>query len=208
MNRDIEKVILIGGAPTVGKSYTTREISRRLNLPWISTDTIRAQMRKIVSKEHFPNLFKFSEPTVDMGIRYLSNNTAEQIVDDQNRESLDVWKGIKALIDTDFVWRSFIIEGVAIIPKFVKNFTKKQENVISIFLVDNNKKHIEETIYNRGLWDTTDKYPKEMKKKEVEWVMSFNGWLKKEAKRYGLEIVEVGDRKKYLYKIESIIKNS
>lgn len=46
----MRKVVLIGGAPTVGKSFTARRISEELKMPWISTDTVREMMRKIVDK--------------------------------------------------------------------------------------------------------------------------------------------------------------
>ena len=45
----MNKVILIGGAPTVGKSYLGRKLAEELKLPWISTDTIREMMRKLIT---------------------------------------------------------------------------------------------------------------------------------------------------------------
>ena len=72
MNRD--KVILIGGSPTAGKSYTARKIAEELNLPWISTDTIREQMRGIVREEDYPNLFSHNEATAEMGVDFLNKN--------------------------------------------------------------------------------------------------------------------------------------
>lgn len=59
-----KKVILIGGAPLSGKSYVARKLGQELNLPWISTDTIREQMRQLVRKEDYPNLFFFSNPKI------------------------------------------------------------------------------------------------------------------------------------------------
>ena len=40
--------------------------------------------------------------------------------------------------------------------------------------------------------------------KEVEWVMAFNSFIKKEAKKYGFPVVDVGDRKDYIQKIKKI----
>jgi len=36
----MKKIILIGGAPTAGKSYVAEKIAKELGIPWISTDTI------------------------------------------------------------------------------------------------------------------------------------------------------------------------
>ena len=55
------KIILIGGSPTAGKSYTARKISEELKLPRVSTDTIRGMMRGIVRKKDYPDLFFFHE---------------------------------------------------------------------------------------------------------------------------------------------------
>ena len=200
----MEKIILIGGSPTAGKSYATRKISEELNLPWISTDTIREQMRKIVSKKDYPNLFTHSNSNSKMAVRFLIRNSAKEIVNKQNQESIDVWKGVKALINTDYVWGSYIVEGVAIIPKFVYNL--KNKRIKAVFLIDEDINRVRKTIFTRGLWDDAKKYPDSVKEKEVEWVMEFNEFIKKEAKKYGFPVVSV-DRKNYIKNIKKIISS-
>lgn len=202
----MEKIILIGGSPTAGKSYTARKISESLKLPWISTDTIRGQMRQIVKKEDFPNLFLCSDATPEMATEYLVKNSAEEIVNDVNNESLDVWKGINGLIETDYTWGSFIIEGVAILPHLAKKLSIKNKNIKIIFLIDDNEERVRETIFTRGLWDDADKYSDDVKGKEVEWVMAFNEYIIKEAEKYNFPVVRIGDRKKYIGHIKELIK--
>jgi len=73
----MNKIILIGGSPTAGKSYTARKIAESFKLPWISTDTIRDQMRKIVREKDFPNLFTHSEATPELAVDFLSNKSAK-----------------------------------------------------------------------------------------------------------------------------------
>lgn len=197
------KVILIGGAPTTGKSFTANVLSDRLGLPWISTDTIREQMRGIVKEEDYPNLFSFSEATSDMAVDFLTTNTVSEIVESQNRESSDVWKGVEALIKGDYVWSDgFIIEGVAIMPEYVSKLSTKKE-IIPIFLTDNDAQRINETVYTRGLWNEASKYPDSVKDKEVKWVLCADRYLRKESSKYDYKTFEVGDREKY---IDNIIK--
>src|SRR3989344_4571045 len=100
----MKRIVLIGGSPTAGKSYTARKIAEELKLPWISTDTIREQMREIVRKEDYPVLFLHHKATPKMGVEFLKKYSPKEIVEIVNNESLDVWKGVKALIDTDYVW--------------------------------------------------------------------------------------------------------
>ena len=97
-------IILLGGSPTAGKSYTARKIAEELKLPWISTDTIRGQMRKIVRKEDYPRLFELNEtPERITAEKYLNSHTPQEIVDNQCLEGHDVWQGARALIEGTIV---------------------------------------------------------------------------------------------------------
>ncbi len=200
-----EMIILIGGAPTAGKSYVARKIAEELKLPWISTDTIREQMREIVSKKDYPRLFFHSGADSKMAEIYLSKHTPKQIVKNQNEESKDVWKGVKAIIDTDYVWGSFIIEGVAILPSLISKAVKNNQEIKAFFIVDDDVDRIRRTIFTRGLWDSADKYPDKVKEKEVKWVIEFNKFITDEAKKYGFPVISVGDRKEYYAKIKKLI---
>jgi 2-phosphoglycerate kinase len=201
----MDKIILIGGSPTAGKSYTARKLAESLKLPWISTDTIREQMRQIVEKKDFPPYF-FQESTPKMAVEFLNNNSAKQIVEYQNKESEEVWRGVKALIETDYVWGSFIVEGVAILPHLVNSLRIKNKKIITLFLIDENLKRVRKTIFTRGLWDDPDKYPDSVKEKEVEWVSEFNEYIKKEAKKYNLPVIKIGNRKHYIKEVKKIIR--
>jgi 2-phosphoglycerate kinase len=48
------QIILIGGAPTVGKTSIAKLLSKHLGIPWISTDMIREIMRGTVDNEELP----------------------------------------------------------------------------------------------------------------------------------------------------------
>lgn len=204
----MDKIILIGGAPTSGKTYTAKKLAEKFKLPWISTDTIRDQMQQIVRKEDYPMLFEHFDADGRMAEEYLNNNTAKQIVAHQNQESQDVWKGVKALITEDYTWGSFIVEGVAILPKLVKNLKVKDKKIIPIFLIDDNKARIRHTVYTRGLWDYADKYPDSVKDKEVEWVLEFNKYLLQEAKKYRCKVINVTDRRKVLGEVNKIVSKN
>ena len=202
----MEKIILIGGSPTAGKSYTARKIADVLKLPWISTDTIREQMREIVRKEDYPNLYIFSDSSSKEATEFFSQNSPEDIVKHQNAESLDVWKGVEAIVEKDYVWGSFIVEGVAILPYLVDKISVKDKDVRKVFLIDDDIERVREIIFNRGLWDDANKYSDEVKEKEVEWVMEFNKYIIDEAEKYNFPIIKIGDRKEYLEQIIDLIK--
>src|SRR3989344_1069370 len=189
------KIILIGGSPTAGKSYAARKIAEELKLPWISTDTVR--------EKDYPVLFYHHKATPEMGVEFLKKNSAKKIVEIVNKEGEDVWKGVKALIETDYVWSSYIIEGIAIIPNLIHNLVKKKK-IKAVFLIDENIDRVRKTVFTRGLWDEARKYPDSVKEKEVEWVIEFNEFIKKEAKKYGFPVVSV-DRRDYIKKIKALV---
>src|SRR3989338_5436432 len=204
-NNGISKIILIGGSPTAGKSYNARRLAEDLKLPWISTDTVREQMRKIVRKEDYPALFFYSGATAEMAVEFLTHKSAEDIVGHQNDESAEVWKGVRALIETDYVWQSFIVEGVAILPQQVHEIMLINKKVKSFFLIDENKDRVRDIIFTRGLWVDADKYPDSVKEKEVEWVFAFNDWIKDEAGKYNLPVINIGTREKLFEEVKSIL---
>ena len=209
----MNKIILIGGSPTAGKSYTARKISEELKLPWISTDTIREQMRWIVRKEDYQNLFQHGNAGMpagpDKAVEFLTHNTAEQIVEHQNKESEDVWKGVRGFIESDYSWGDFIVEGVAILPKLVATQELKiKKKIKAFFLIDEDKDRVRNTIFTRGLWDDADAYTDDVKEKEVDWVFAFNNYIKEEAKKYNLPVISIGNREDYMNEIKSLLNSN
>ncbi|HEY4509498.1 MAG TPA: hypothetical protein VJC15_00740, partial [Candidatus Paceibacterota bacterium] len=176
-----------------------------LRLPWISTDTVREQMRKIVRKEDYPALFMHAHATAEMAVEFLTGNTPEEIVKHQNDESIEVWKGVRALIETDYVWKSFIVEGVAVLPHLVADLKVKTKNIQSIFLVDEDEERIRNTVFTRGLWDDADKYPDSVKEKEVAWVLAFGKFIKREAEKYKFPYIAIKDRDSCFEQVKKLV---
>jgi 2-phosphoglycerate kinase len=200
----MDKIILIGGAPTVGKSYFARKLGEQFRLPWISTDSIREQMRKIVTKSDYPHLFDFFDASGQDAVDYLSKHSVKEIVEDQNIESIDVWEGAKAFIETDYVWNSFIVEGIAVLPSLVALLKVEGKIVKPVFLANSDEKQVRKVIFKRGLWDDADKYPDSVKEKEVEWTIEYCKWIKEECTKYNLPVIDVSKSNSYEQIVEII----
>lgn len=80
---------------------------------------------------------------------------------------------------------------MAILPHLIGRDFKDNLSIKPIFLVDENADRIQEVVFTRGLWDDARTYPDEVKEKEVEWVLLFSHWLRKEAEQFGYQIVDV-----------------
>jgi len=183
-----QTIILIGGAPTAGKSSLATKLAKEMDVPFISTDTIRDRMRDAQDKDMMSYLHYFENTTAE---EYLPNHSAEQIVDDQNKESEEVWAGISALIQNNNEFNSevYIIEGIAILPHLVNKLST--QNILKpIFLINTNEKKINDIIYTRGLWDDADTYSDDLKKLELPWVLAFSDWIKNESEKYGYQVLD------------------
>lgn len=187
-----KQIILIGGAPTTGKTTIAKLLSKKLDIPWISTDQIRQIMRSVATQKDFPNLFN---PDGYAAERFLTEFSAKQIVDMEITQGEATWVGIKKFIEDAYPWTdSYIIEGVGILPHLVSKDFNSDKQINVVFLIDEDADRIRHVIFNRGLWDSAKSYPDNVKEKEVEWVKLFNHQIKSEAEKYNFPLVEVSKK--------------
>lgn len=199
----MKKIILVGGAPTTGKSTIAQMLSKYFNLPWISTDQIREVMRSVTDENKFPKLFGEKNFTAE---KFHNTYSPQEIVDMEYEQSIETWVGIKAFIKKDYTWRDgFILEGVNILPHLVNQDFRDNPKVQALFLVDEDTDRIRDVIYKRGLWGDASEYSDEVKEKEIEWVKLFSKKIQEDAGEYNYPCVEVGknegDIKKVLEKL-------
>jgi 2-phosphoglycerate kinase len=116
-----------------------------------------------------------------------------------------VWAGVIAFIENSYPWKEFIVEGVGILPHLVAKSFSNNEQVKTVFLVDENADRIRNTIFTRGLFDDAKTYSDDVKEKEVEWALLFSHTLKKEIERYGYPMVEVSKNEDDLSTILKIL---
>lgn len=182
------KIILIGGAPTAGKSTLTRLLSERLGLPWISTDQTRVVMRAVTNAKERPDLHNTEGYDA---VSFLTTLSAEEIADMEFRQGIAAWPGNKSFIENDYVWKQgFIFEGVNILPELIPTL-ETTSDICPVFLIDDNEKRVREVVFDRGLWDYARKYPDDVKEKEVEWTISFCRKLEQSALEHGYPVIRV-----------------
>ena len=142
-------IILIGGASGVGTSSMAFELANRLRLKnIISTDMIREVMRKIVSKELSPVIHKSSFDA------YESIRTPSVRVDPviegfiSHVEVVNV--GIEAIIERSVKEGiSTIIEGVHIVPGFIRKDLMDNNNIIIFTLTVDDEESHKQRFYSR-----------------------------------------------------------
>ena len=135
-------IILIGGASGVGTSSMAFELANRLRLKnLISTDMIREVMRKIISKDLSPVIHKSSFDAYE-SIRTPSIRI-DSVIEGFISHVDVVNVGIEAIIERSVKEGiSTIIEGVHIVPGFIRSDLMENNNIIMFTLtVDDEDSH-------------------------------------------------------------------
>ena len=142
-------IILIGGASGVGTSSMAFELANRLRLKnLISTDMIREVMRKIVSKDLNPVIHKSSFDAYE-SIRTPSIRI-DSVIEGYISHVDVVNVGIEAIIERSIKEGiSTIIEGVHIVPGFVRKELLDNNNIIVFTLTVDDEESHKQRFYTR-----------------------------------------------------------
>lgn len=142
-------IILIGGASGVGTSSMAFELANRLRLKnLISTDMIREVMRKIVSKELSPVIHKSSFDAYE-SIRTPSIRI-DSVIEGFISHVDVVNVGIEAIIERSVKEGiSTIIEGVHVVPGFIRRDLLENNNIIIFTLTVDDEESHKQRFYSR-----------------------------------------------------------
>lgn len=142
-------IILIGGASGVGTSSMAFELASRLRLKnLISTDMIREVMRKIISKDLSPVIHKSSFDAYE-SLRTPSIRIDSVVEGFINHVDV-VNVGVEAIIERSVKEGiSTIIEGVHIVPGFIKKDLLENNNIIIFTLTVDDEESHKQRFYSR-----------------------------------------------------------
>ena len=123
-------IILIGGASGVGTSSIAFEVANRLGIRnMISTDMIREVMRKIVSKELLPTIYE-SSYSAYRSLRIPPPPELDEVLIGFRDHVDTVSVGVDAVIERALKEGiSIVIEGVHIVPGFIREDLVARDNV-------------------------------------------------------------------------------
>ncbi len=176
----MNKIILIGGAPGVGKSTLAKEIASARGANWISTDQIRTIMQKATKRDLKPELF------VDANS---SNDSGESVILEIKKAEA-VWEGVAEFIKQNHPWEGCVIEGTAILPHLVASDFKDNPDILPIFLVQS-EESIKNVIEQRSKDPWINTKTPEQKKKKAEQTILLNNIFKQEAIKNGYTVREL-----------------
>ena len=113
------KVILIGGAPCIGKTTVSRLIASRLNYACLSTDDLLKAITSVTTPESHPNLHLMAGWTTQ---EYYVNHTTEELIQ-HNLERFKTFRlAIEGVIKSHITREiPIVIEGYGLWPEEIKN---------------------------------------------------------------------------------------
>jgi len=120
---------LIGGSPRSGKTTIAKELSKKLNIPWISTDTLESVVMKYTDDNMLGTLFPKSvmrRSTNQSNDEMYTKYSSEQIVGAYIEQGNSLAKAIEMFIECEASYNNdYILEGYHILPKLVSKLEKK-----------------------------------------------------------------------------------
>jgi 2-phosphoglycerate kinase len=125
------KVILIGGAPLVGKTTVARKLAARLEYSCLSTDDLIQAVIALTTEQSHPHLHLLEHK--DDRQYFITHSVARLVADAQIRNQA-VWPAVKKIIMNHGRYTTpIIVEGWALMPEKVAQLEMGQ--VASLWLV-------------------------------------------------------------------------
>ena len=193
--REIRKIkepliILIGGASGVGTSSIAFEVANRLGIKTtISTDMIREVMRKIVSKDLSPVIHE-SSFTAYKALRVPPPPEFDFVLTGFKDHVGTVSVGVEAVIEralTEGI--SIIVEGVHIVPGFLRKDLIERDNVVMFALTLSDDEMHKNRFYSRSgdVWSnrTLNKYLD-----NFQAIRKTNAYLGDQAKKERIPVID------------------
>lgn len=197
-------IILIGGVSGVGTSSIAFEVANRLGIRnMISTDMIREVMRKIVSRELLPSIYE-SSYTAYQSLRIPPPPELDEVLIGFRDHVDSVSIGVEAVIEralTEGI--SIVIEGVHIVPGFIREDLVNKENVAMFVLTVSDENIHKGRFYSR----CRQMWARRPLKRYISYfwaIRRIHRYIESQAKKHNVPVIENID---VVTTIDSIIKS-
>jgi 2-phosphoglycerate kinase len=200
-------IYLIGGPPKCGKTTLAKALSKSLEIPWFSTDTLQCVIKPYISKEDHAIKFPVSYQRCKDNDEKYSKYSKEEIIDAYRKQAKTVYLAIDMFAVCEITdGNDFIIEGYHVEPELVKELCSKYPGKIkSIFLVKTDKQKFINDIKKSSTpndWIIRRTHNEKTFKKIADMVCEYGKFFKKESENFGFDAISMDDN------FESQIKNA
>lgn len=147
-------IILIGGAPRTGKTTLAKELSKKLNISWISTDTLEVIAREYIPEKDLAKAYPYTTLRRAKGARnndeFYSKYSTAKIVQVLKAQAKTNHNAIEAMVSNEIAnGNDTIMEGYHLDPSFVAKLIKKygSKNIKALFLTKFDAKKFAEDVH-------------------------------------------------------------
>jgi len=111
------KVMLVGGAPGIGKTTLGRALAARLETTSLSTDDLHAAAKAVTSPGSHPGIHVMARKP---SVLYFTETPAEQLIADADAQHEAMWPAVEKVIRNHLAWGSpIVIDGWVLRPDWV-----------------------------------------------------------------------------------------
>ena len=194
-------IYLIGGPPRCGKTTLAKKMSKKLGIPWISTDTLENIVGAYWTKEELVKNRPYSQLRRKDGDKhndtFYNKYSTQKIISVLKGQARPIFKAIEMVVVCELTdGNDYIIEGYHIVPSVVARLVKKygEKNVKTVFLTKTNALKFasnvkKSTTPNDWLLVLTKK--EETFLKVGEMIAEYSKDFEVEAKKYGLKVFKM-----------------
>ncbi len=207
-------IYLIGGAPRCGKTTIAKKLSKKLQISWISADTIEGIVIISTPLKSIKKLFPKREvrrKTEQSNDLMYSQYSAKDIRDIYIKQAKSSWKAIDVIIKQEIKeGNDYIIEGHQVHPKLIDLLMRKygKKNICSLIVTRFNIDGIVKGCLKhkaKNDWFIQKTKNNQTFYKIAEMIKEYSNFLGKEAKKYKINVINVDVG--FLNQINSAVKN-
>jgi 2-phosphoglycerate kinase len=180
-------IYLIGGPARVGKTQTVKAVIEQRPMASISSDAVRYMLRRrLPDNESNQRLWSSyqAEPL---------KRSAAELLKDQNEESEALWPALVHIMESyNLEGKDLLIEGVAILPKLVRQLPFDNK----VIILSNTSKNHKDVVLRQARSNESD-WLNNKPDNIIEHYCSFfdymDQWLQSEAKKYDIAVLPIDD---------------
>ncbi len=188
---------LIGGSPRCGKTMLSKKMSKKLGVPYFSTDNARPFIWGLYKgkerSQRFPFDKMFSPKDID---GYFQKYSSREILQADLMEAKTMQLGIDAFIEYMLACKmDYILEGVHLLPKHMDKY-KNRKDVRIVYLANLNEEKILKGILKNkdgGDWLLSNTKDERSIRAAARSVAEYGKYFSKETEKYGFKMIGTED---------------
>jgi 2-phosphoglycerate kinase len=193
-------IYLIGGPPKCGKTTLAKALSNKLQIPWVSSDTLHVIAAAYIDKyaaEKYDSLFPHKKSKGQNNDETYSNYTPEQITDNYITQGKTSYPAIDMFSICEITdGHDYIIEGYHVTPEcaadLVQKYGAKNFQVIFLTKFDTDKflKDIHKST-TKNDWILAKTHKSETFAKIAQMVSLYSQYFDSEAKKFDFPVLNM-----------------